>query len=291
MVATRLLLSGWHSGLPGRRRGRDRIEFDRDFFGLSASTAASMPVRDQAVLELAWSALADAGVLPDELTGRTAGVFLDANAGGVAEFLRLTGPVAPVRCGAGSAVLAVQAACRSLLTGECDVRAGRRRAWTGLWRGWGERRRGSLVTGARGRRSARADPAFPRRSRSGSHPLRHPRRRGRRRGPARMTRKRGWRACLPRRRGWPILPPATCGSPSGTGRSCCRRPRRATAGPCLPDDPGPARVLPWVLSAKTTRSLRGQAALLAAHVAGPEELHPAGPAEPVPAGPGTSARG
>src|SRR5262249_54553408 len=44
--------------------------------------------------------------------------------------------------------------------------------------------------------------------------------------------------------------------------------------PAPPEDPAP-RVLPWVLSAKSMRSLRGQAALLAAHVAGHEKLRPA----------------
>jgi acyl transferase domain-containing protein len=239
------------------------MEFDRNFFGLSAAVAASMPVRDRAVLELAWSAVADAGIVPDELAGRTAGVFLDANADGVAEFLRLTGPVVPVRLDTSSAVLAVQIACRSLLAGECDVAlAGGARPDFGT--AAGDAGAGVLALTPLSRAEAAQDL------------IRYVIHDG-----ASVTGS----GALDVEAGLAGLFAATArlADPADSdvrimisdGQLVLSAPPPGNRVPAPPEGPGPRRVLPWVLSAKSTRSLRSQAAQLAAHVAGHEELRPA----------------
>jgi len=58
----------------------DDIEgFDADFFGISPREAAFLDPQQRFVLELAWEALADAGVAPLSLRGTDAGVYVAAN--------------------------------------------------------------------------------------------------------------------------------------------------------------------------------------------------------------------
>ncbi|KOV35255.1 hypothetical protein ADK60_09985 [Streptomyces sp. XY431] len=127
----------------------DQVDrFDAEFFGLAAGEAAAADPQQRLVLELAWEALEDAGILPAALAGRRAGVFVGAIAGDwstltagadaitrhsltgvnrglianrVSHALDLRGPSLTVDSAQSSSLVAVHLALESLRTGESDV--------------------------------------------------------------------------------------------------------------------------------------------------------------------------
>ncbi|MGW2048371.1 beta-ketoacyl synthase N-terminal-like domain-containing protein, partial [Streptomyces sp. NPDC001858] len=131
----------------GRGGFLDRVaDFDAGFFGISPREAAAMDPRQRLALELGWSALEHAGVVPQTLRGGTAAVFLGATADDYAALvdrhgeaavshhsltglsrgvianrisyhLGLRGPSLTVDAAQSSSLVAVHLACESLLSG------------------------------------------------------------------------------------------------------------------------------------------------------------------------------
>ena len=135
------------------RRGGflDRVDlFDPAFFGISPREAQTLDPQQRLLLEVAFEALEDGGLAPDQLRGSQTGVFvgittsdyakvigageagqtdvyaatgnaLNAAAGRLSFVLGLHGPCAAVDTACSSSLTAIHLACQSLRNGECDL--------------------------------------------------------------------------------------------------------------------------------------------------------------------------
>ncbi|KIF72841.1 hypothetical protein QR77_00075, partial [Streptomyces sp. 150FB] len=140
-------------GFEGVRRGGflDRVaDFDSGFFGISPREAEAMDPRQRLALELSWTALEHAAIVPQTLRGRRAAVFLGATgddyatlvhrhggdavshhsmaglsraviANRVSYQLGLRGPSLTVDAAQSSSLVAVHLACESLLSGAATL--------------------------------------------------------------------------------------------------------------------------------------------------------------------------
>ncbi|MEU9704083.1 SDR family NAD(P)-dependent oxidoreductase [Streptomyces sp. NPDC047981] len=143
-------------GLPAGAVGRpsgflDGVDgFDPEFFGITPREAAAIDPQQRLMLELAWEALENAGVVPGTLQGARAGVFVGAIwddyaklaheqgadavshhtitgvsrgiiANRVSYVLGLRGPSLVVDTAQSSSLVAVQLACESLRKGDSEI--------------------------------------------------------------------------------------------------------------------------------------------------------------------------
>ncbi|PSB02439.1 type I polyketide synthase [Merismopedia glauca] len=123
--------------------------FDANFFGISLEEAQRIDPQQKLMLEVAWEALEDAGVVPAKLSGTSTGVFLgisksdhnrvlyqdlaqisatsipDSNPSIVANrlsfFLQVQGPSMAIDTTCSSALVALHLACQSLQSGESEL--------------------------------------------------------------------------------------------------------------------------------------------------------------------------
>ncbi|OBY31441.1 polyketide synthase [Mycolicibacter kumamotonensis] len=123
-------------------------EFDPGFFGIAPREAIAMDPQQRVALRVAWRALEDAGINPDELTGHDVGVYLGASvtgygpdmaqfsahsghllpgtalsviSGRVAYTLGLAGPALTVDTSCSSALSALHLAIQAIRTGDADM--------------------------------------------------------------------------------------------------------------------------------------------------------------------------
>lgn len=139
--------------VPARGILPDADKFDAAFFGISPREAAIMDPQQRVFLEVCWSALEHAGILPEAFPGLI-GVFAGmannsyypshvlANPQALAQFgefnamlanekdflatrvsykFNLSGPSISLYTGCSTSLVAIHQACQSLLTGQCDI--------------------------------------------------------------------------------------------------------------------------------------------------------------------------
>ncbi|ORA08992.1 hypothetical protein BST12_28030, partial [Mycobacterium angelicum] len=127
----------------------DALGFDAAFFGISDSEAEHMDPQQRLALELAWAALEDAGIVPDDIAGSSVGLFVGAMrddfaalmssspatptartalgslrsviAGRISHFFGFSGPSLVVDTGQSSSLAAISLAIDSLRKGECEL--------------------------------------------------------------------------------------------------------------------------------------------------------------------------
>lgn len=123
--------------------------YDAAFFGIDAAEVRGMDPQQGRVLELAWHACEDAGILPDSLAGKEVGVFLgvstrdfDRRMSGIWQHINfhtstgasgaiianrlsylfgLTGPSIAVDTACASSLASVHLACMAIENEECDL--------------------------------------------------------------------------------------------------------------------------------------------------------------------------
>ena len=128
----------------------DIDRFDAGFFRISPKEAEWLDPQQRLLMEIAWTALEDAGIAPNTVRGGKHGVFIglmgsdyaallgqgesegieaqfatgsacSVAAGRLAYFLDWQGPALTVDTACSSSLVAVHLACRSLQTGECGL--------------------------------------------------------------------------------------------------------------------------------------------------------------------------
>ncbi|MFD4261738.1 type I polyketide synthase, partial [Streptomyces sp. NPDC058534] len=152
-------VTGPPAGRPGLAAAGEEIRggflpgvdaFDPRFFGISPREAKSIDPQQRLTLELAWEALEDAGIVPEQRRSTATGVFVGAVwddyaklahaygasalthttmtgvsrgiiANRVSYTLGLTGPSMVVDTAQSSSLVAVHLACQSLLSGESEL--------------------------------------------------------------------------------------------------------------------------------------------------------------------------
>lgn len=122
--------------------------FDPEFFGISPREAVAMDPQQRVALRLAWRALEDGGINPDDLAGHDVGCYVGASAleygpaltefshhsghlitgtslgvisGRIAYTLDLSGPAVTVDTSCSSALSAVHLAVQALRSGDCEL--------------------------------------------------------------------------------------------------------------------------------------------------------------------------
>ena len=135
--------SKWGAFLP------DVTGFDADFFGISPREAEAMDPQQRVLLEVAWEAVQNAGLMPDTLAGTRAAVMMgvyyseyqtasaanpdnidaysatgnahSVTVGRIAYLLGLRGPAVAVDTACSSSLAALHLACESIRRGECGA--------------------------------------------------------------------------------------------------------------------------------------------------------------------------
>ncbi|MEO3761123.1 polyketide synthase [Mycobacterium sp. B14F4] len=122
--------------------------FDPEFFGISPREAVAMDPQQRVALRVAWRALENGGINPDDLAGHDAGCYVGASvlgygpdlaeysnltghlmsgtalgviSGRIAYTLGLAGPALTIDTSCSSALTAVHTAAQALRSGDCDL--------------------------------------------------------------------------------------------------------------------------------------------------------------------------
>jgi mycobactin polyketide synthetase MbtC len=122
--------------------------FDPEFFGISPREAAAMDPQQRVALRLAWRAIENAGINPEDLAGHEVGCYIGASAleygpplseysahsghlitgtslgvisGRIAYTLDLAGPALTIDTSCSSALAALHTAVGAVLAGDCDL--------------------------------------------------------------------------------------------------------------------------------------------------------------------------